>query len=281
MSYENGQLTKHPVGSLRELWSLAGPLMLMTFSGYAMLFADRMILARYSVEAMNASAVAGMAYIAFMFSMLSLSLIAEVFVGQYNGAGQLKRIGEPVWQMLWFALMSTLMFVPAGLFLGEFFLSKPETAMGIPYYKCLMMFGPAVPMVGALSAFHVGRGKTILVTMVAVFGNSMNIVMDYLFVFGVEGYIPSMGLNGAALATGISQVMQVIPLFIIFILPKNREKFGTGDCRLKLKALWLCLKVGGPNATAHAIAILAWVFFNDLVASTGIAYMTTLVICQN
>ncbi|PWU05402.1 MAG: hypothetical protein C5B43_03345 [Verrucomicrobia bacterium] len=281
MHLQKGQLTKYPIGSLRELWHIAAPLMIMSFSVYAMIFADRMILSHFSIEAMNAAVVAGAVYAVFMFSGLSLSLIAEVFVGQHNGAGRLAKIGEPVWQMIWFAVMSIGIFWPAGLFLGDLFLTKEATSIGIPYYKILMLFGPAVPLIGALSAFHVGRGKTLIVTIIAASGNSLNLLLAYLFVFGLDGFIPSMGVAGAAIATGISQVSQVIVLFILFLRPKHRETYGTNNFHFNKKVFFSCLKIGGPNAVAFAIGIASWAFFSDLIASTGIAYMTALTICQN
>lgn len=281
MSTEKGKLTKYPIGSLRELWHIAWPLMLMSFSVYAMMFADRMILSRYSVEVMNAAVVAGAAYAVFMFSLLSLALIAEVFVGQYNGSGQLKRIGEPVWQMIWLSLMTILIFWPAAFFLGDVFLGKETTKAGIPYFKWLMLFGPFVPMIGALSAFNVGRGKTIAVTLVVALGNIINMILGWFFVFGIEGILPSMGGKGAAIAFGISEITQVTILFIIFLRQKNREQFGTGRFHFKKKEFLRCLKVGGPNALAFGVGIAAWAFFNDLVASTGVLYMTALAICQN
>lgn len=281
MNLQKGQLTKHPIGSLRELWQIAAPLMVMSFSVYAMLFADRMILSHFSLEAMNAAAVAGATYAIFMFSALSLSLIAEVFVGQHNGAGNLKKIGEPVWQMIWFAVFSTIIFWPMGLFLGDIFLSKETTSIGIPYFKWLMLFGPAVPMIGALSAFHVGRGKTIIVTIIAASGNTLNFFLALLLVFGIDGIVPSMGVAGAAIATGIAQVSQAIVLFILFLQSKHRETYGTSDFRFKKKVFFDCIKIGGPNAVAFATGIASWAFFNDLIASTGVMYMTALTIAQN
>lgn len=279
--FQRGKLTKHPMGSLREIWHVAAPLMLMTFSAYAMLFTDRMILSRYSIEAMNASAVASATYSIFMFSSFSLALIAEVFVGQYNGAGLFKKMGEPVWQMLWFALFSTVIFWPCGLFLGDILFTNPSTQLGIPYFKYLMLFGPAVPMIGALEAFNVGRGKTIAVTIIAVFANLINAILAYFFVFGFQDIIPSMGLSGAAIATGIAQSLQVVILLVLFLRPKHRKLFGTANFRFNPKIFLHCLKVGSPMAISHAVAITAWAFFNNLVAETGIAYMTTIVICQN
>lgn len=281
MDTEKGKLTKYPIGSLKELWHISWPLMLMSFSVYAMMFADRMILSRYSMELMNAAVVAGAAYAAFVFSLLSLALIAEVFVGQYNGSGQLKRIGEPVWQMVWFSLMTICIFWPAAFFLGDIILDQEATKAAIPYFKWIMLFGPMGPMIGALAAFNVGRGKTIAVTLVVATGNIINIILGYFFVFGIEGIIPSMGGKGAAIAMGISETIQAIMLFTIFLRAKNRELYGTGNFRFKKKEFFRCIKVGGPNAIAFGVGISAWAFFNNLIAGTGLAYMTALAICQN
>jgi MATE family multidrug resistance protein len=53
-------LTRYPLGSIRELLMVALPLMLMGASGCLMHFLDRIILARYSLEAMNIAVVASM-----------------------------------------------------------------------------------------------------------------------------------------------------------------------------------------------------------------------------
>lgn len=281
MHEEKGRLTKYPIGSLRELWHIAWPLMLMSFSVYAMMFADRMILSRYSIEVMNGAVVAGSVYSAFVFSLLSLALIAEVFVGQYNGSGQLKRIGEPVWQMVWFSLMTIVIFWPVALWFGDDFLANESAKVGLPYFKWVMLFGPVGPMVGALSAFNVGRGKTLAVTVVVAIGNIINVILGYFFVFGIEGFIPSMGGKGAAIALGISECVQAIILLFIFLRKKNRDCYGTGKFHFKEKEFFRCVKVGGPNAIAFGFGIAAWAFFNNLIAGTGIAYMTALAICQN
>ncbi|PWU05404.1 MAG: hypothetical protein C5B43_03355 [Verrucomicrobia bacterium] len=278
---QRGKLTRYPLGSLREIWAVAFPLMLMTFSNYTMLFADRMILSQYGMEAMNASAVASATYTIFMFGSFSLALIAEVFVGQYNGAGNYKKMGQPVWQMLWFALFSVIIFWPLALFLGEVLFTNPKTVLGIPYFKCLMFFGPVVPMIGALEAFNVGRGKTLAITIIAIIANLTNIGLDYLLVFGFRDIVPSLGLSGAAIATGIAQSLQVVTLFVLFLRPKHRKEFGTGNFRFNKKAFFKCLKVGSPMAISHAVAIAAWALFNNVLAETSVVYMTTIVICQN
>ena len=55
------QLTRYSIGSLKEIWAISWPLMLGLLSSSCMLFVDRLLLSRYSLNALNASATAGMA----------------------------------------------------------------------------------------------------------------------------------------------------------------------------------------------------------------------------
>ena len=105
-------LTKYKEGSIKELASIAFPLMMTSFSVMLMLFVDRLMLANYSLDAHNAAVKAATLGWAFLFGASSLAAIAEVFVAQYNGAGEKKRLGEPVWQMIWFSLATSVCFVP-------------------------------------------------------------------------------------------------------------------------------------------------------------------------
>jgi len=41
------QLTRHPIGSLKEIWSISWPLILGLLTMSIMLFTDRLLLARY------------------------------------------------------------------------------------------------------------------------------------------------------------------------------------------------------------------------------------------
>src|SRR5437588_7360511 len=95
------QLTKHPIGSLKEIWAVSWPLMLGLLSASLMYFSDRLILAHFSFLAMNAAANAGMATWGALIFPLVIVEVTEVFVGRFNGEGKLAEVGRPVWQMIW------------------------------------------------------------------------------------------------------------------------------------------------------------------------------------
>ena len=85
MNDKTYQLTKYPLGSIREIFAIAWPLMLSLLASSVMMFADRLFLGNYSLDAMGASATAGTG--AYMIAVLPLVIasISGVFVGQFHG----------------------------------------------------------------------------------------------------------------------------------------------------------------------------------------------------
>lgn len=279
---EGKTLTKYPSGSLRELWSISLPLMLSLMSGSLMLFLDRLLLARFSIDALNACVNASVIAAALQFAFLTTAAIAEVFVGQYNGAAQYKKIAEPVWQMIWFSLSSAVVFLPLGLFAAPLFFFDPTYAhLETEYFKWLMFFGPVFCLSAALSAFYIGRGSVSFVTFVVIIANVLNVVLDLVLIFGFEPFVPSLGIAGAAIATGISQSVQCAILFIGFLRKKYRIQFGTCNWAFNKKCFIRCLKIGLPNSVAHTLEIMAWAVFFRMMTMVGDEHITVVAICQS
>ncbi|MCI0618045.1 MATE family efflux transporter, partial [bacterium] len=155
------QLTHYPEGSIRELWKISLPLMISTLASLFMIFTDRIFLAHYSIEALNASVNSGTFAWALMAGIGMITAMAEVFVAQYNGARHYKRLGVPVWQMVWFALFSTFFFLPIAIWGAPAIFGGDRYAdLEIGYFRLLMIFSPGYALMMALSGFFIGRGKT-------------------------------------------------------------------------------------------------------------------------
>jgi putative efflux protein, MATE family len=275
-------LTKHPEGSLRELCAIALPLMLTSLSAMTMIFADRLFLAHFSGEAHNAAVGATTLGWAFIFGWMILTSIAEVFVAQYNGAGMRSRLGEPVWQMIWVSLASSLFFLPLSIWgTGLIFGSDPVSELERQYFSIMVSFGPIYALYAALTGFFVGQGKTKLVTWVVVCANVCNISLDAVLIFGVDGLIDPLGITGAAIATSFSTLFEFVVLFYVFLLPKNRKECGTSCWQLKWEPLRDCVKVGFPTALFVMVEIFAYGIYYSLMKQMGQDYITVAGICQS
>lgn len=275
------QLTKHPIRSLKEIWAVSWPLMLGLLSGSLMFFSDRLILAHYSVQAMNGAANGGMAGWAAIVLPLAIAEITEVFVGRFNGEGKLAQVGRPVWQMIWLSLLLFPLFSVGSSFIGPFiFAGTGNTQFECDYFITMCNFAPCQLAFISLSGFFIGTGRMKIVTYAMVLGNLLNIGLDFLFIFGFAG-IPPMGCQGAALATGLSQLCQVLLLLGVFLNKANREKYGTGNLFFDKKLVRECMKIAIPSGIGRFIEVLAHLAFFRIMITAGVEAMTVATLVQS
>jgi multidrug resistance protein, MATE family len=273
-------LSRHQQASFRELLSISVPLILAQLSGSVMTVVDRLFLAHVSIAAMNAAVTAGITAWVFLTLGMGISGICEVFVGQYHGGNQDKKIGKVVWQMIWFSLALSLIYVPIGFGAGGLLLPKAVQAQGIPYFKVLLSGGACFAMSSALAAFFAGRGKTKIITYVTIVGNVCNVILDILLIFGYSTYIPAMGAAGAAWATILSTCLQISIYAVFFFKTTNRKRFASNQCRIHLPMMWQCIKMGYPKSIGHVVEISGWTLLFHWVAAKGTDFLTVATMAQ-
>lgn len=269
-------------GSLKELWSLSYPLMISFLSLFTMVFVDRIFLSFYSTDALNAATSAGTLSWSIILGFSTLAGLAEVFVAQYNGAKQFQRLGEPIWQMLWFSLMTFAFFIPMGL-LGPKLLYGPLTATNYEhqFLRYNMFISPAPVILAALTAFFVGQGKTSIIKWLGLIGNLTNICFDWILIFGIKGWIPAMGVKGACIATCIGIGVQIIILMTLFLSKENLSHFGTLRWKFNPELFMGCIKVGLPPAVFAFIELFGWSLFYAMMTMVSDTHILVSSICQS
>ena len=242
-----------------------------------MIFVDRLILANYSLQAMNAATLAGVIFIVLSLGSMTLAAIAEVFAAQYNGSRQYHLVSRPVWQMIWFSVMMGVLFWLIALFATPLLLSEYYyEEHGRPYFQWMLYLGLMFPLQASLASFYIGIGKLRLLAWVTVLGNLTNIGLDYLLIFGHEPLLSPLGTTGAAVATGIAQSLQAVILLAVFLNQKNREKYGTGNVFFHWPQFAKCLQVGGPAAIGLMIELSAWAMVNRMMSWVSEDHLTVI-----
>jgi MATE family multidrug resistance protein len=270
-------LTKYPSGSVSELLSISIPLIITALSGNLLVVMDRLMLSYYSLDAMNAVSGVGIVFATVYFPGVAITAMTEVFVGQYNGADQYHKMASPVWQMIWFSIASVIIYIPLALMGEKFFLATAFIEEGLLYYQVFVYGCPLFLIQSSLSGFFIGLGRTRLITSVVLFGNGINIILNYIFIFGM-GSIPAMGTVGAAIASIIAEVIQVLILLFIFLNSYNHQRYQTRRLSFDIALLWKELKIGIPNAVGHTLEIAGWAFLTNFRAHFGMDYIIVMTI---
>lgn len=281
MSSPNYQLTKHPTGSILEVWAMSWPLMLGLISNSLMMFIDRLVLSWHSADSLSAGANAAMAYYLFLVIPMSICAISEVLVGRLHGEGKLSEIGKPVWQTIWFAFLLAVPFMAIALWAPPLmFYQSANQTYETSYFQILICFAPFMCATIALSGFFIGTGHVKFVTAATIVGNVFNGLAGYLLIFGY-GPIPAMGVAGAALATGLAQVVQFSLLMAFFLAKSNRRTYGTTNARFNEGYFKEALHIGTPSGAGHAVEVLAHFLFFRIVMMAGSQYMVVVALVQS
>ncbi|MBQ3208956.1 MAG: MATE family efflux transporter [Alistipes sp.] len=89
--------------------------------------------------------------------------------------------------------------------------------MAVPYYKLMGYSLPAIMLYGCFKQFLEGMGNTVTPMVIALVTNMMNIVLNWVFIYGNCG-CEAMGVYGAGLATLIARWASPVLIFIYFVV---------------------------------------------------------------
>jgi MATE family multidrug resistance protein len=270
------QLTRYDSATLKEVAYLSFSFILVLFSASLMGFCDRLILARYSIEGLEAAITALWLSQLFQIPFIRAASMTQIFVGQYKGAGQLKKIGPCVWQMIWFSLSTLLITWPLSQPIGNFFFRSLHLQAGERCFHYLMGASFLFPLGTTLSAFYLGQGRTKHIIKISLISHALHIALDFPLVFGISLILPPLGALGSIIASLAAQSFFCGWLLIDFLRLKNRIAYATHHLLLHWASLWKYLQLSFPRAAARIVQLTAWIFITRIMLAQGQHYPAVL-----
>ncbi|MCX5781710.1 MAG: MATE family efflux transporter [Elusimicrobia bacterium] len=260
-------------GGYKEFITLAFPLILSTSSWSIQHFIDRMFLTWYSPSAIAASMPSGMLNFTLMSIFMGTASYVGTFVAQYYGAKKNEIIGPAVWQGIYISVLGSLILLVLAFQSGNIFNiighDLPVRKNEIIYFQILCLGAFPELASGAMSGFFSGLGKTWTVMWVNIIGTLVNIILDYLMIFGYGGF-PEWGMKGAAIATVLSGVSTFLMYFVILAKSENNKLYNTlkgwkFNWRLLKRIVWF----GFPSGLQFFIDIAGFTLFILILGSLG------------
>lgn len=174
-----------------------------------------------------------------------------------------------------FAIFCTIFTKQIVLLLGA---SNLQLQLCIDYSKILFMFAPAFFLQTAFQTFFVTAGKPTFGLILTLLSGVTNIVLDYVFMSPL-----SMGVQGAAIATGIGYCIPAITGLLFFLCTKKnvlrfvKPKFSG-------QTLWnSCTNGSSEMVTNLANALTTFLFnytFMKFYGEDGVAAITVILYFQ-
>ena len=160
-------------------------------------------------------------------------------------------------------------------FLRRFTQDEALIAAGITYSTIVFLF--LVVNMASL-AFEktfqaVGRMKVSMVALIT--GCVCNILLDPVLIFGL-GPVPAMGIAGAALATGIGQVLSVVVYLVVYLRTELPVRLRRSCLRPDAALDGRLYAIGIPAILNLALPSLLVSFLNSILAAYSQVYVVVL-----
>lgn len=248
-------LTQGPI--LRQLWSLAWPMMVSVFFYTLYNLVDAYWVSKLSAEAIAAVSISQIT----LFVMISLGfgitvgsgVIMAMHIGAKNKVEAERVLGQSF-------LLSTIMgafFTAIALIFSDrlLTLSGASGAIFEPAKEYFVIFsGGSVllfVMMSVMFAFN-SQGDTNTLTKLFALSTGINLVLDPLFIFGKLGF-PQMGISGAATATIISMFVFMVVAIRVLSDKKRHIRFRFRNLTLQWASVKKVLNIGFPAALTQVI----------------------------
>ncbi len=260
--------------SYKRIWLIAYPIILGSVAQNLINFTDTAFLGRVGEVALGAGALGGIFYLAVFMLGLGFGMGEQIIVARRYGEKQLKKIGSVVdHSFLFLLLIATAAFVVLRFGSEEIFrygVKSREIAAGAMIFLDYRAFGIFAAFVNVgFRSFYVGLGRTKVITYTTVVLAVVNIVLDYILIFGKFGF-PEMGIAGAALASVIAEFSAMVYFMIytaVYIRFAEYELFRFQG--LHWKKMQRILKVSFPTMMQQFISLSVWFVFFLFVEKIG------------
>ncbi len=255
--------------AVREVFYMSWPIVLGSLSYTVMEFCDKWMVAQLGTVPLAAVGSAGIWSYTMSTLLLGIVGCTGTFVAQSYGKEMWKDCARYTWQGIYLSLFSVIL---AGVL---FILSEPlfiwmkhspeVTQQEILYFRIRLIGYFPMAMGSALASFFPSISKPRVPMYSAIIGNILNLVFNYLLIFGKFGF-PRLEIAGASLATVISQWIQTLTLLFLFLKPGLHQKFGTrSHYYLDVRRMKELIRIGIPAGLSMFLDICNWSIFTSFI----------------
>lgn len=213
----------------KALITLGVPIVIGQIGNIILGFADTLMVGHHSMTELAAASFVNNVFMLFVILSMGFSYGLTPLVGHRFGRGEYDEIGPLMRRglqanMLMAVILLVALFVIYGC-LG--YLGQPEELLPLmrPYLMVNILSVPFIIGLNTFKQFFDAIGHTRIPMCILLFGNVLNILGNYLLIYGAWGF-PEWGLFGAGLSTAISRVVMACLAAGIFFFLRRYRRFS-------------------------------------------------------
>ena len=262
------------------LVSMALPMVISMLVNALYNIVDSLFVAQISEDAMTALSLVYPVQNLINAIAIGFGVGINAQIALHLGAGEHKKANMVATHGLMLSLLHGVVITVVSIlimptFLRMFTIDETVIRMGVTYSRIAFLFSTVIMATLAFEKIFqaVGRMRVTMVGLMA--GSVCNIILDPMLIFGI-GPFPKMGIAGAALATGIGQILTLT----IYLFVYNTTEISVRvrrDCMTPNRKMDVSLyAIGIPAILNLALPSLLVSFLNSILAAYSQVYVVVL-----
>lgn len=261
------------IGLGRAIFLLAIPMILELVMESTFAVADI-----YFVGKLGASAVATVGltetYLFLLYSIaMGLSMAVTAIIARRIGERSTEDAGDAAVQSILLAFLASVPFAIGGIFFSRELLAlmgadQWTLTHGHTYAQWMLGGNAVIMFLFVINAIFRGAGDAAIAMRILLISNGINIILDPLLIFG-WGPVPSMGIEGAAIATNIGRGIGVfVQLWVLF---KGGKHIRVKRFQIKWNptSMNLIFRTSLGGVGQMIVAMTAWVFLMRILSDVS------------
>lgn len=247
----------------KRLLKIAFPLVLTQAGQMSVQLIDNAMVGRVGTAELAAASFANSIFVIIMVFGLGILLGLTPLISHSLGSGDEKIVAYHIKNGFILTLIAasilTLVTFSLTAFMPYMGQSEDVVKLAIPYFKTLAISLIPLLLFIFLKQTGEGFGNTILAMYATLIANLLNIVLNYLLIYGKFGF-PELGLLGAGYATLISRIVAPIFLFVCFrkVSPINHFIAISHKIRASKEEILRIFRLGLPIAGQLVLEVSAF-----------------------
>lgn len=269
----------------KRLIRLATPVVIAQAGQLTTQFADTAMVGNYGGEdpvPLAAVSLGGSLFLLIYLAALGLALAITPVVGEHYARNERREVGHLFQNSIAYTIGIGVVATAIALLIRPFIgllgrlMSSPGQSvelvaeMALPYYDMLVLSIMPLMIFLAVKQFLEGIGNTKIAMWISLAGNVVNIVLNYIFIFGEWG-ADEMGAEGAGLATLLARIGQMVAIVVVFFAWQRLRIYRTFfSCNaLKISSIASLLRIGCPISFQMVLESAAFILTSILALSFG------------
>ncbi len=260
--------------SSKQILTISVPIALAILVPQFNFIINNIFLGALSKQALAIGGITGVYYLIFGVMGQGLNNGLQALISRRAGENRVDEIGILFSQGVIISLFLSVIgisftyFVAPSLF--HTLLHDTERANTIIEFLKIRIWGvPFLFIYQMRNALLVGTNQSKFLIIGTATEALFNIFFDYSLIFGHFG-MPAMGLNGAAYASIIAEIMGLLVIYLVIHYQKIGARFELfKKFELKLDYIKLILVQSSPLMMQYMISIISWEFFYILIEHRG------------